>query len=57
MSDRVLDRFFHPKSIAVIGASESIYSYGTRYIQALLDFGYKDVAQRLDKINRLRDSG
>ena len=41
MSDKVLDRFFHPKSIAVIGASESIYSYGTRYIQALLDFGYR----------------
>ncbi|MBN1833217.1 MAG: acetate--CoA ligase family protein [Deltaproteobacteria bacterium] len=41
MSNKVLDRFFHPKSIAVIGASESIYSYGTRYIQALLDFGYR----------------
>ena len=40
MSDKALDYFFHPKSIAVIGASESIYSYGTRYIQALLDFGY-----------------
>ncbi len=41
MSDKMLDRFFHPKSIAVIGASESIYSYGTRYIQALLNFGYR----------------
>jgi acyl-CoA synthetase (NDP forming) len=41
MSNKVLDHFFHPKSIAVIGASESIYSYGTRYIQALLDFGYR----------------
>lgn len=41
MSDKALDRFFHPKSIAIIGASESIYSYGTRYIQALLDFGYR----------------
>jgi acyl-CoA synthetase (NDP forming) len=41
MSNKVLDRFFHPKSIAVIGASESVYSYGTRYIQALLDFGYR----------------
>jgi acyl-CoA synthetase (NDP forming) len=41
MPDNVLDRFFYPKSIAVIGASESIYSYGTRYIQALLDFGYR----------------
>jgi acetate---CoA ligase (ADP-forming) len=41
MADNVLDLFFHPKSIAVFGASESIYSYGQRYIQALLDFGYK----------------
>ncbi len=41
MSTKILDRFFHPKSIAVIGASESIYSYGTRYIRALLDFGYR----------------
>jgi len=41
MSDKVLNRFFFPKSVAVIGASESIYSYGTRFIQALIDFGYK----------------
>jgi acyl-CoA synthetase (NDP forming) len=41
MSDKELNLFFYPKSIAVIGASESIYSYGTRYIQALLDFGYE----------------
>lgn len=41
MPDKMLDLFFHPKSIAVFGASESIYSYGTRFIQALHDFGYK----------------
>ena len=41
MADKVLDCFFHPKSIAVFGASENIYSYGQRYIQALLDYGYK----------------
>ncbi len=41
MSDKVLNRFFQPKTIAVFGASESIYSYGTRFIQAQLDFGYK----------------
>ncbi len=41
MSDKRLDYFFRPKSIAVFGASENIYSYGQRYIQALLDFGYK----------------
>ncbi|MEJ2110783.1 MAG: acetate--CoA ligase family protein [Acidobacteriota bacterium] len=41
MSDKVLNNFFHPKSVAVFGASESKYSYGTRFIQALHDFGYK----------------
>jgi len=41
MADKILDHFFQPKSIAVLGASESIYSYGQRYMQALLDFGYK----------------
>ncbi|MBN2243433.1 MAG: acetate--CoA ligase family protein [Acidobacteria bacterium] len=41
MPDKVLNNFFQPKTIAVIGASESIYSYGTRFIQAQLDFGYK----------------
>ena len=40
MPDKALDLFFHPKSIAVIGASENIYTYGTRFIQAQLDFGY-----------------
>ncbi len=41
MPDKTLDLFFHPKSIAIFGASESIYSYGTRFLQAQLDFGYK----------------
>jgi acyl-CoA synthetase (NDP forming) len=41
MADKTLDLFFHPKSIAVFGASESIYSYGQRYIQALHDYGYQ----------------
>lgn len=36
-----LHRFFHPGSIAVIGASEAPTSFGTRYIQALLDFSYE----------------
>jgi acetate---CoA ligase (ADP-forming) len=36
-----LEKFFHPDSIAVIGASEVLGSFGTRYIQALHDFGYK----------------
>jgi len=32
---------FYPESMAIVGASESLHSYGSRYIQALLDFGYK----------------
>jgi len=36
-----LKRFFHPESIAVVGASEALTSYGTRYIQALIDFGFE----------------
>jgi acetate---CoA ligase (ADP-forming) len=35
-----LDRFFHPESIAVVGASESLGSFGTRHVKSLLDFGY-----------------
>ena len=36
-----LERFFHPGSIAVVGSSEALTSYGARYIQALLDFGFE----------------
>lgn len=36
-----LNNFFLPKSMAIVGASESLKSYGARYIQAQLDFGYK----------------
>ena len=35
-----LSRFFYPDSVAVVGASEALTAYGTRYIQALLDFGF-----------------
>ncbi len=52
MSDKRLDLFFTPKSIAVFGASENIYSYGHRYIQAMHDYGYKG---RLYAINRKGD--
>lgn len=40
-NNKELDYFFHPKSMAVIGASEVLNSYGARYIQALLDIGFK----------------
>ena len=36
-----LDPFFHPASMAIMGASESLISYGTRYLQALIDIGFK----------------
>ncbi len=36
-----MDRFFRPDSVVVVGASEALTSYGTRYIQALLDFGFE----------------
>ena len=40
-NNKELDYFFHPKSIAVVGASEVPTSFGTRYIKALVDFGFK----------------
>ena len=36
-----LERIFHPKRLAVIGASEDAFSYGGRTILTLLNFGYK----------------
>jgi len=36
-----LSNFFLPKSMAIVGVSEALTSYGARYIQALLDFGFK----------------
>jgi acetyltransferase len=36
-----LHKFFHPKSIAVLGASVNETSFGNRYLNALLQFGYK----------------
>lgn len=44
-----LDRFFRPDSIAVIGASEALTSFGARYIQALLDISY---GGRIHAVNR-----
>ena len=36
----VLERFFHPASVAVIGASSDEGAFGTLYLKALLTFGY-----------------
>ncbi len=35
-----LNGFCYPRSIAIIGASEALNSFGTRYLQSLLAFGY-----------------
>jgi len=44
-----IDLFFWPQSIAVLGASENLSSFGTRYLQALTNFGYKG---RIFAVNR-----
>jgi acetate---CoA ligase (ADP-forming) len=36
-----LDYFFKPGSIAIIGASDVAGTFGTRYLQALIDIGFK----------------
>jgi len=36
-----IERIFHPKRLAVIGASGDAFSYGGRTILTLLNFGYK----------------
>jgi acyl-CoA synthetase (NDP forming) len=35
------DHFFYPKSVAVIGVSADENAFGTRYLRALLKFGFK----------------
>lgn len=38
---RQLDVLFHPRSVAVLGASASLQKFGSRFLQALIDFGFK----------------
>lgn len=40
-SKDTLDRVFHPKSVAIIGASENIFKMGARCVQSLAEIGYK----------------
>jgi acyl-CoA synthetase (NDP forming) len=35
-----LETAFHPKAIAVVGASEDPLSFGYHYVRHLLDYGY-----------------
>jgi acetyltransferase len=41
MSVKELERIFHPRSIAVVGASENPMSPGNWFIQHLLDYGFR----------------
>jgi len=47
-----LDIFFKPQSMVIIGASEIPGTFGTRYLTALVDFGYKG---RLYAVNHKGD--
>jgi len=40
MLSTLLDNIFHPRSIAVVGASENLMSAGNWFIRHLLDYGY-----------------
>jgi acetate---CoA ligase (ADP-forming) len=48
-----LSNLFLPKSMAIVGVSEALTSYGARYIQALLDIGFKG---RLYAVNHNGDN-
>ena len=39
--ERVLSQFFYPRSLAIIGVSADENAFGTRYLSALLRFGFK----------------
>lgn len=39
-STRVLDRVFHPKSVAIIGASDNIVKMGHRCVMSLVEIGF-----------------
>ena len=36
-----LDRIFHPKSVAIVGASENIVKMGARCVQSLVEIGFE----------------
>ncbi|MFC1495358.1 acetate--CoA ligase family protein [Thermodesulfobacteriota bacterium] len=47
-----LDIFFKPGSMVIVGASEALGTFGTRYLTALIDFGFKG---RLYAVNHKGD--
>ena len=53
-----LEAIFHPRSIAVAGASDKAISQGHEYVRCLLDFGYRGpiypINPKLDKVLGLK---
>jgi len=53
-----LDPIFHPKTVAVVGASADENKFGSRFLRALMDFGFKGkifpVNQRGDQVFGLK---
>ena len=41
MPQHELDAFFYPKSVAIVGASENLTSFGRYYMDHILSYGYK----------------
>lgn len=37
----LFEQFFYPRSVAVIGASTNVEAFGSRYLDALIKYGYK----------------
>jgi len=51
-SKAVLDRVFHPKSVAIFGASDNLLKMGARCVQSLIEIGYEgDIYPINDKVD------
>ena len=46
-----LDRVFHPKSVAIVGASENIVKMGARCVQSLLQMLHQIFVPRMSPVS------
>jgi acyl-CoA synthetase (NDP forming) len=46
-----LDRIFHPKSVAIVGASENLVKMGARCVQSLMEIGFEGDIYPIDPTN------
>ena len=54
-----LDRIFHPKSVAIVGASENLIKMGARCVQSLIEIGFEGESNGFDSdwgIDQTRDT-